>query len=42
MDCFTADTHALAIRERHALHNAADGGNHIDLSPIVNCLIVSF
>lgn len=42
MQCFTTDTHALAIRERHTICNLTDGGNHIDLSPVVNCLIVSF
>lgn len=42
MTCFTTDTHGLAIRERHALRDRTDGGNHIDLSPVVNRLIVSF
>jgi hypothetical protein len=42
MHCFTTDTHALAIHERYAMRKAIDGANHIDLSPVVNRLIVSF
>jgi hypothetical protein len=42
MQCFTTDTHGLVIRERNALHDTPDGTNHIDLSPVVNRLMVSF
>lgn len=42
MRCFTTDTHALVIRERHTLHDTPNGGNHIDLSPVVNRQMVSF